>query len=114
MRTHEPAPSPIHRVHSYRQDDVGFCARRVSPLARRTRDRTGADDTGWHSMGRGEQHFGVPGRSVAKFALEIALEVALQDSAQQEALTGVRASDQHFRAVSMVAGVGFEPTTFGL
>ena len=80
----------------------------------RARDWMGLDDTRWHALGRDEHHFGVFVRSVAAGALEGPLEVALQDAEQQEALTGVRASDLRLRAVSMVAGVGFEPTTFGL
>jgi hypothetical protein len=74
----------------------------------------GLDDTRWHALGRDEHHFGVLVRSRAARALEIALEVELQDAEHQEALTEVRASDLRLRAVSMVAGVGFEPTTFGL
>ena len=74
----------------------------------------GLDDTRWHALGRGEQHVGVPVRSRAARALEIALEVALQKPENGEAPTGAGASDLRLRAVSMVAGVGFEPTTFGL
>ena len=74
----------------------------------------GFDDIERHAMGRVEQHFGLLVRSRAAGALEIPLEVALQNPAQQEALTEVRASYLRFRAISMVAGVGFEPTTFGL